>query len=710
MPEFDPYYIWLGIPREEQPPDHYRLLGIRRFETNPDVIANAAEQRAAHVRSMQAGMRQGDSQALLNQIFLAARVLLDQQKKAHYDNELALRQNRVAPQVQTAQPPVSAYTSAGITASPSVPIPARPVPLQAVPVVVGSREDRSTPRRVPQRGSALPIPGWLLGLAMAVICFAALYFSGVLNVGESEGRVAERPEKKQQPRKVGSRGDKPSAPATERNPVANPPAAPASPPAKQPETQPQKEPEKQPKESPGDKSPSPPASATVATTEPDRDEILEALRGAKEAREASLKDAEARLLQAFDDNIVAAAKAKEANVVELLVAQKESFVESGEPPKVAQIKDAFEEYITSRKQLDSDLNRAYKDASLAYAERLMTNESKAIAEEGREFVADEIAELERLTNTEKPVVKKGEDDSTSPLNTSLAVTLFLEAYEKEIESANSQETSARFEQVMKDMPAKMDAILKRMSWTIHCPIVEVREGSSAGFYAIHFEAPPEFSSLQIGSSGQGQWEMRSVVNMRLKKEQALSIEPGQVLVITATPRFPVKRTAGEDYVFLQRTFFGGRERNYFQHFLEFQKVKMEIRPRSEPVRGDPEDGGNETDEFGARGKRTAIAPEELRSFLEEAGEESIRIRVKRMPVTGAMRYTAKPGADAVVLTVSNTPIGQLTIRVPKAEGEAVRSAGQRVDFDLAKPYVEVTWSGLEIQDVRVDGKNVPLAK
>ena len=26
---FDPYYKWLGIPPEEQPPNHYRLLGIQ---------------------------------------------------------------------------------------------------------------------------------------------------------------------------------------------------------------------------------------------------------------------------------------------------------------------------------------------------------------------------------------------------------------------------------------------------------------------------------------------------------------------------------------------------------------------------------------------------------------------------------------------------------------------------------------------------------
>ena len=29
---FDPYYRWLGIPPGEQPPNHYRLLGVQLFE------------------------------------------------------------------------------------------------------------------------------------------------------------------------------------------------------------------------------------------------------------------------------------------------------------------------------------------------------------------------------------------------------------------------------------------------------------------------------------------------------------------------------------------------------------------------------------------------------------------------------------------------------------------------------------------------------
>ena len=33
---FDPYHKWLGILPEEQPPNHYRLLGIVDFESDED--------------------------------------------------------------------------------------------------------------------------------------------------------------------------------------------------------------------------------------------------------------------------------------------------------------------------------------------------------------------------------------------------------------------------------------------------------------------------------------------------------------------------------------------------------------------------------------------------------------------------------------------------------------------------------------------------
>jgi hypothetical protein len=51
----DPYYKWLGIAPTEQPPNHYRLLGLNLFEPDLDVIENGADRQMAHLRSFQAG-------------------------------------------------------------------------------------------------------------------------------------------------------------------------------------------------------------------------------------------------------------------------------------------------------------------------------------------------------------------------------------------------------------------------------------------------------------------------------------------------------------------------------------------------------------------------------------------------------------------------------------------------------------------------------
>jgi len=89
MPDqFDPYHVWLGIPPEEQPPNHYRLLSLRPFESNRDVISNAVEQRRVFLRSVQGGKRAAQSQQLMNEVSAAGVVLLDPARKARYDEEL----------------------------------------------------------------------------------------------------------------------------------------------------------------------------------------------------------------------------------------------------------------------------------------------------------------------------------------------------------------------------------------------------------------------------------------------------------------------------------------------------------------------------------------------------------------------------------------------------------------------------------------------
>lgn len=106
---FDPYHQWLGIPPDEQPPNHYRLLGIALFEDNMGVIENAADQRMAHLRTFQAGKHSRESQWLLNEVAAARICLLRPEKKADYDRglreQLALASKKAATLVSVPEPP-----------------------------------------------------------------------------------------------------------------------------------------------------------------------------------------------------------------------------------------------------------------------------------------------------------------------------------------------------------------------------------------------------------------------------------------------------------------------------------------------------------------------------------------------------------------------------------------------------------------------------
>lgn len=86
--QFDPYRIWLGIPSYEQPPDHYRLLGIPQYSSDYDMIENAADRQMAHLRTFQVGKHSDLSQKLLNEVAAARVCLFNEQQKADYDQKL----------------------------------------------------------------------------------------------------------------------------------------------------------------------------------------------------------------------------------------------------------------------------------------------------------------------------------------------------------------------------------------------------------------------------------------------------------------------------------------------------------------------------------------------------------------------------------------------------------------------------------------------
>lgn len=124
--QFDPYYQWLGIPQEERPINKYRLLALQVFESDEDVIANAADRQMAYIRTFQSGAHSAESQKLLNELSNARVTLLNKQSKAEYDQQL--RQTLGAREMRSTAPPVPGQHLPVPPLDPSVPNPPSAVP------------------------------------------------------------------------------------------------------------------------------------------------------------------------------------------------------------------------------------------------------------------------------------------------------------------------------------------------------------------------------------------------------------------------------------------------------------------------------------------------------------------------------------------------------------------------------------------------------
>lgn len=86
--DFDPYHKWLGIPQDAQPANHYQLVGVQLFESDPEVIQNLSDQRMAHLKVLSTGQRASLAQRLLNEVMAATRVLLSSRLRQEYDAQL----------------------------------------------------------------------------------------------------------------------------------------------------------------------------------------------------------------------------------------------------------------------------------------------------------------------------------------------------------------------------------------------------------------------------------------------------------------------------------------------------------------------------------------------------------------------------------------------------------------------------------------------
>ncbi len=85
---FDPYHKWLGIPLGRRPPNHYEMLGIALYESDLDVIENAADRRMSHIKTFASGPQAKISQLLLNQLSEARVCLCSDQSRKAYDLQL----------------------------------------------------------------------------------------------------------------------------------------------------------------------------------------------------------------------------------------------------------------------------------------------------------------------------------------------------------------------------------------------------------------------------------------------------------------------------------------------------------------------------------------------------------------------------------------------------------------------------------------------
>ncbi|MDX1946176.1 MAG: hypothetical protein SFU86_12325 [Pirellulaceae bacterium] len=137
---FDPYRKWLGIPLKDQPPNHYRLLGIANFESDPDVIENAAARQMSHVRTFQGGKHAALSQRVLTELSAAKMCLLVEAEKAKYD--AALRKELAAAGKLSSEAPLDDDAAVEV-----------PPPMPPFPAV--NRPER----RWKMEDAALPPPG-----------------------------------------------------------------------------------------------------------------------------------------------------------------------------------------------------------------------------------------------------------------------------------------------------------------------------------------------------------------------------------------------------------------------------------------------------------------------------------------------------------------------------------------------------------------------
>jgi formylglycine-generating enzyme required for sulfatase activity len=227
---FDPYHKWLGIPPKDQPPNHYRLLGIEVFESDPQVIELAADRQMTHIRTFQAGPHSEASQKLLNEIAAARVCLLNPTRKAAYDG--MLRESlAVQDPVRSAASPLASMPIPGSPPPQSAKVPrpvisSRPIAV-AHPAVIGPLTSAVSGKRRSSR-QRRPRPIWQQPAVIGSICSALLVLAAVyaLNSREVRAPIGHRPVEPTPAKPVGPRSIEQPLPSRGSTSAEPPPTVP----------------------------------------------------------------------------------------------------------------------------------------------------------------------------------------------------------------------------------------------------------------------------------------------------------------------------------------------------------------------------------------------------------------------------------------------------------------------------------------------------
>jgi hypothetical protein len=377
---FDPYFKWLAIPPAEQPPNHYRLLGVPLFVDDPDVIDNAADQRMSHIRSFQTGKRSAESQRLLNEIAVARNCLLDPSKRHPYDEQLRAE---LAP---APSPPMQAPIPVTTDTMASHPVEESPgpdhAPSEASPIHIAVKQRKPRKAKSPALEVLKAGLGAVVGLSLAYLILSLINPSfdvlGLLTVPSSPVSEADRVVRS------GDRSgppDEPEAVDTNANdtntpPEANPDEPDASPdstvvgsnPAPDDTSRPSSDDPNSSDPNSSDLKPGEPSTDDPTSSEPPLDP-----QAAKQAKLASLQAERAAAIERFD---VAKTLA--------LIQESSELTQQDSLPVQVQVLDEFKERAS-----DADQYRLVSEALLKLVD--------SAVEAGRHEIAK--AQLERLIDS-----------------------------------------------------------------------------------------------------------------------------------------------------------------------------------------------------------------------------------------------------------------------------------------------------------------------